>query len=69
MMTKPITPREVSNLDPLELRRKISVAQAAEMNCMHPDTFKRCHGHLIKRISRRRLAVELGDAIALPPKP
>jgi hypothetical protein len=60
-------PPDVSSLGPLELKRKISVAQAAEFNDLHPDTFRRNYGHLIKRISRRRQAVELRDAIELPP--
>jgi len=54
-------------LSPLELRRKISVADAAELNAMHPATFRRHHGHLIRRVGKRRQAVELADAIALPP--
>jgi len=53
-------------LSPLELRKKISVAEAAELNAMHPATFRRHHAHLIRRVGKRRQAVELGDAIALP---
>jgi hypothetical protein len=52
-------------LSPLELRRKISVRQAAELNDIHEDTFRKRYPHLIKRISERRDAVELGDAIAI----
>ena len=50
---------------PLALRRKISVKAAADLNSMSVDTFKRHHGHLIKKISPRRNAVELGDALAI----
>jgi hypothetical protein len=63
-MTKPI---DISTLTPLELKRKIPVAEAAALNSIHPDTFRRNYGHLIRQISRRRQAVELGDAITLPP--
>jgi hypothetical protein len=52
-------------LSPLELRQKISVQKAAELNDIHEDTFRKRYPHLIKKISERRDAVELGDAIAI----
>ena len=52
---------------PLELKRKISVPEAAALNNLSPDTFARTYPHLIKKVSPRRNAVELGDAINLPP--
>jgi len=55
-----------TDLNPIERRRKISVQEAAAMNSMHESTFRRHHSHLIRRISKRRQAVELGDAIDLP---
>jgi hypothetical protein len=51
----------------IERKRKIPVAKAAEMNSVHEATFRRKYGHLIKRVGKRRQAVELGDAIDLPP--
>jgi hypothetical protein len=47
------------------LRRKISVKQAAELNSISEDTFRRKYRHLIRKISERRDAVELGDALAI----
>jgi hypothetical protein len=47
----------------LELRRKISVREAAELNDVSEDTFRRRYPHLIRKISARRDAVELGDAL------
>jgi hypothetical protein len=47
------------------LRRKISVQQAAALNSVSEDTFRRKYRHLIKKISERRDAVELGDALAI----
>jgi hypothetical protein len=67
MSTKSATTK-IPGLTPLELRRKISVQEAAEMNSLSLDTFKRHYSHLIRKISPRRDAVELGDAITLPPK-
>jgi hypothetical protein len=64
MKTKP-TPSE---LTALELRRKIAVREAAELNGVSEDTFRRHYGHLIRKISARRDVVELRDAIELPPK-
>ena len=49
----------------LELRRKVSVKEAARINNVSVDTFKRRYPHLIKKISPRRDAVELGDALAI----
>jgi hypothetical protein len=57
----------LAGLSPLERKRKITVKEAADLNAMHPDTFRRNHGHLIRRVGKRRQAVELGDAIELPP--
>jgi hypothetical protein len=51
--------------DWLELRKKISVRKAAELNDISEDTFRRRFSHLIKKISPRRDAVELGDALAI----
>ena len=55
------------DLTPLELKRKIPVPEAAALNSMSQDTFERTYPHLIRKISARRNAVELGDAISLPP--
>ena len=49
----------------LELKRKISVKQAAQLNDVSEDTFRRRYSHLIKKISPRRCVVELGDALAI----
>ena len=54
-------------LTPLELKRKITTKAAAELNGVSEDSFKRHYRHLIKKIGPRRNAVELGDAITLPP--
>ena len=49
----------------LALRRKISVKAAADLNNLSEDTFRRHYRHLIKDVSERRQAVELGDALAI----
>ncbi len=46
-------------------RRKISVKEAAQLNAVSEDTFRRTYRHLIRKISPRREAVELGDALAI----
>jgi hypothetical protein len=51
--------------DWLDLRRKVSVKRAAELNDMSEDSFRRHHAHLIRKVSPRRDAVELGDALAI----
>jgi hypothetical protein len=49
----------------LALRRKIPVIEAAKLNNLSEDSFRRHHSHLIKKVSPRRDAVELGDALAI----
>jgi hypothetical protein len=49
----------------LALKKKIPVKEAAALNDMSEDTFRRRYRHLIKQVSPRRDAVELGDAIAV----
>jgi hypothetical protein len=56
---------EQSKPDWLALRRKISVREAAELNDFSEDTFRRRYPHLIKKVSPRRDAVELGDALSI----
>jgi len=50
----------------LQRHQKIRVEDAARLNAMCPDTFKKFYGHLIRKVSDRVEAVELGDAIDLP---
>ena len=49
--------------DWLARKRKISVKEAAKLNDMSEDSFRRHHRNLIKQVSARRDAVELGDAL------
>jgi hypothetical protein len=56
----------LNQLTALELRRKITVREAAELNGVSEATFRRHYGHLIRNISTRRQGVELADAINLP---
>jgi hypothetical protein len=55
--------------DLLQSRRKISVHAAAKLNDLSEKTFRRYYAHLIRKISPRRDAVALADAIDLPPAP
>jgi len=52
----------------LNLKQKVSVKKAAELNDISEDSFRRHYSHLIRQITPRRGVVELGDAYALPPK-
>jgi hypothetical protein len=49
----------------LVLKQKIPVKKAAALNDMSEDSFRRHYSHLIKKVSPRRDAVELGDALAI----
>lgn len=60
-------PAGIAGLTPLELQRKIPVAEAAAFNSVHVETFKKRYPHLVRRIGERRLFVTVHDAIVLPP--
>jgi hypothetical protein len=67
MTKKPALPTSIAGLTPLELARKIPVAEAAKINSVHVETFKKRYGHLVRKIGQRRLFVTLRDALTLPP--
>ena len=70
MKKKPAAlPTCIAGLTPLELARKIPVADAAAHNGVHVQTFLKHYRHLLHRIGERRLFVTLHDAIMLPPPP
>jgi hypothetical protein len=60
-------PADIAGLSPLELARKIPVAEAAQFNGVHVQTFLKRYRHLVRRIGERRLFVTVHDAITLPP--
>ena len=60
-------PANLTGLSPLELARKIPLADAAAHNGVHSDTFKKAYAHLLKRVGKRRFMVTVYDAIMLPP--
>jgi hypothetical protein len=61
------TTQSLAEMSPSERRRKINVREAAALNDLSEATFRRHYGHLIRKITPRRDAVELCDAIDLPP--
>jgi hypothetical protein len=63
----PALPASAAGLSPMELARRIPVAEAAKFNSIHVETFKKRYPHLVKRIGERRLFVTVRDAIMLPP--
>ena len=69
MKPTPSISRSLADLSPLERRQKIKVKEAAALNDLSEASFRRHYKHIIRKVTPRRDAVELGDAIALPPKP
>ena len=67
MTKKPALPTSIAGLSPLELARKIPVAEAAAINSVHVETFEKRYPHLVRKIGQRRLFVTVHDAIVLPP--
>ena len=62
------TTQSLAEMSPSERRRKINVREAAALNDLSEATFRRHYGHLIRKITPRRDAVDLCDAIDLPPR-
>jgi hypothetical protein len=54
--------------DTLALRRKIKVKEAAALNSMHEDTFRKNFPETIVHLGPRLDVVELGVALNLRPK-
>jgi hypothetical protein len=50
-------------------RRKVSVREAAALNDLSEDSFRRHYSHLIKSITPRRQVVALADALAIGKTP
>jgi hypothetical protein len=68
MKTHTPTPtRSFADLTPLDRQRRIKVKEAAAFNDLSEATFRRHFPHLIEKITPRRDAAKLGDAIDLPP--
>jgi hypothetical protein len=65
MPDKPPSGQPDSLAPEFALQRKISVKEAAQLNAISEETFRRNHGHLIRQVSPRRRAVELGDALGV----
>jgi hypothetical protein len=60
-------PTCITGLSPMELARRIPLADAAAHNGVHPQTFRKNYPHLIKKVGQRRDFVTVYDAIMLPP--
>jgi hypothetical protein len=56
-------------LTELDLRRKVKVKHAAAVNDLSEASFRRHYSHIIQKITARRDAVTLLDALVLPPPP
>jgi hypothetical protein len=50
------------------LEGRVPVADAAALNSVHPSTFRKHFGHLVKKFGPRLELVRLRDALTLPPK-
>jgi hypothetical protein len=59
----PASLRKVQLSPEQELKRGISVDQAAEIKGISPDSFRRHYAHLIEKVTPRREIVRLGKAL------
>lgn len=70
-MTNPSAPKpnpiRSDAMTPLERHKKIKVKEAAALNDVSEATFRRHYKHLIIKVTPRRDAVALEDALTLPP--
>jgi hypothetical protein len=61
-------PASLAGFSPLELNKRLPLAEAAALNRFKdPETFRKNYPHLVRRVGRRRLVVTLYDALMLPP--
>jgi hypothetical protein len=59
-----IKTKDTPALSPIELERRVSVAEAARIKGISEDSFRRHYGHVIERVSPRRQAVRLKHAVS-----
>jgi hypothetical protein len=64
MSSRQIIP-EVSELDPIELRKIIPLKRVTELTSLSKDSLKRHHADKIRRLSPRCQGMSLGDALAI----
>jgi hypothetical protein len=68
--TPPPLPPSLAGFTPMELNRRLPVAEAAALNrYKDPESFRKQFPHLIRKIGKRKLFVTLYDALMLPPDP
>jgi hypothetical protein len=63
----PHLPAYIAGLTPMELARKIPLADAAAHNSLTAQAFKENYPHLVVRVGKRRQFVSVHDTIMLPP--
>jgi hypothetical protein len=69
MFCRTMTNDQTTEISAIERHRRIPLREAARLAGLSEWVFKRHYKHLIHKISTRRVAVKLGDALDLPPPP
>ena len=49
----------------IELERMLTMPEVSRLTGLSPDSIRRHHGHLIRRMSPRRVAIKLRDALSI----
>jgi hypothetical protein len=60
-----LTKKQVPLPPDLELERIIPLSQASKLSGISEDGWRRHYGHLIRRLSTRRIGVKLRDALRI----
>jgi hypothetical protein len=64
----PPLPASLAGFTPMELNKRLPLAEAAALNRFRdPESFRKHYSHLVKRVGKRKLYVTLYDALVLPP--
>lgn len=63
MPPRSTSPNRIQLTPEQERKRRISVAQAAELKNISEDTFRKHFSHLIEKTTPRRDTVKLGDVL------
>jgi hypothetical protein len=68
--TTPSLPASLAGFTPMELNRRLSLSEAAELNGFRdPGAFEGSYKHLVLRVGKRKKYMTLYDALVLPPPP
>jgi hypothetical protein len=65
MASRTSTRPDFTDITPLDRRRVLPLGEVTELTGLSRDSIYRHYGHLIRRLSPRRVGMRLGDALKI----